>query len=374
MSKEDSAQEKTEEPTQKKRDDAKKKGQVARSKELVVSMMFIGSAMIILWVFPDIFEIFKTMTKHSFMEFGIRASEKHVMFSEMTLWGLAFIEALIPILGITALLAILSSIALGGWTMSMKSIQPKLEKISPIKGMKRIFSMKGLMELIKSIFKITIVGSVGWLLFLSYKDEIILLPFHGLNGALEAVAILGWFFIITSSALFVIAFIDVPFQIYNTTKELKMTKQDIKDEMKDTEGRPEVKMKRKQIARQLAFSRQMDDVPNADVIITNPTHYSIAIRYNSATDEAPIVIAAGTDMLALKIRTIAKQHNVNIVESPPLARSLYYFCEAGEEIHPGLYESVAKILTYVYMLNDYKSGNGKKPNLGAIEINEELKR
>lgn len=374
MADQNSAQEKTEEPTPKKREDAKKKGQVARSKELVISMMFIGSAMIILWIFPDIFEIFKEMTKHSFIEFGLRPYDKEVMFSEMTLWGLAFIEALIPILGITAILAILSSIALGGWTMSMKAIEPKLEKISPLKGMKRIFSMKGLMELIKSIFKITIVGIVGWVLFLSYKDEILLLPYHGLDGSIEAVMILGWFFIITSSALFIIAFIDVPFQIYNTTKELRMTKQDIKDEMKDTEGRPEVKMKRKEVARKLAFSRQMDAVPEADVIITNPTHYSIAIRYNSASDDAPKVIASGTDMLALKIRTIGKQHNVNIVESPPLARSLYYFCEVGEEIHPGLYESVAKILTYVYMLNDYKLGSGKKPTLGDIEIDDELKR
>ena len=375
MAGDNSAQEKTEEATPKKREDAKKKGQVARSKELVVTMMFVASAMIVLWIFPDIYENMKVMTIHSFTSFGEGIVSKQPMFTEMTVWVYAFMEMMIPILGITTVVAIMSSIALGGWTMSLKSVKPKAEKISPLKGFKRIFSSKGFMELIKSIIKLLIVGTIGWFIFQSYEDQIKLLPLLPLIDAVEeSLGMLGWFFILTSSGLLFVAMLDVPFQIWTTNKDLKMSKQDIKDEMKDSEGRPEVKMKRKELARKLAFSRQMDDVPEADAIITNPTHYAVAIRYNSELDGAPIVVASGTDILALKIRSIASQHGVAIIESPPLARSLYYFSGVGEEIHPGLYDAVAKILTYVYMLNDYKSGFGGKPTLDNIEIDKELRR
>jgi flagellar biosynthetic protein FlhB len=152
-----------------------------------------------------------------------------------------------------------------------------------------------------------------------------------------------------------------------------MSKQEIKDEMKESEGRPEVKMQRRQIARKLAFSRQMDDIPTADVVVTNPTHYSIAIKYNS-TDNAPIIVAMGTDMLALKIRTIARQYDVIIVESPPLARSLYYFSNIGEEIHPGLYDAVAKLLSYIYKLKNFNEFGGNEPMLDSIEIDKELRK
>lgn len=375
MSDKDSSQEKTEEPTQKKQDDAKKKGQVARSKELVIYSMLLASSMILLLIAPDINDDLEAGVIDSFTFGSEIIADKTLMMGAILQWVEIFAELITPIFVITAITALISSIILGGWTMSIESVKPKMEKISPAKGLKRIFSSKGFMEFLKSIFKVLIVGITSYFVFMDSLPEIYGLSQLGLEEAVSiSLNMLGYYFLITSSALLLIVMMDVPFQIHSTRKELKMTKQDIKDEMKDSEGRPETKQKRNEVARKLAFSRQMDEIPTADVIITNPTHYAVGIKYNG-TDDAPVVIAMGTDILALKIRTIAKQYKVNVVESPSLARSLYYFSNIGEPIHPGLYEAVAKILSYVYRLKDFnEEGVGKKPNLEDIEIQGELKK
>ena len=374
MADKNDSQEKTEEPTQKKIDDAKKKGQVARSKELVIYAMLLSSSIILFAVAPDIYIALKEHTIYSFTFNNEQATSKMFMLEALITWSWMFIESMIPVLFITIITAIASSIVLGGWVMSIEAVSPKMEKISFAKGVKRIFSSKGLMELIKSIAKVVLIGSSSYFIFVSYLPDIRMLADMSLEAAsLLSVEMLGYFFLLSSSTLLLVVLIDVPFQIHTTQKELKMSKQDIKDEMKESEGRPEVKMQRKQIARKLAFSRQMDDIPTADVIITNPTHYSVAIKYNSA-DNAPIVVAMGTDILALKIRTIAKQYDVIIVESPPLARSLYYFSNIGEEIHPGLYDSVAKLLSYIYRLKNYNEFGGNEPYLDEIKIDKELRK
>jgi flagellar biosynthetic protein FlhB len=374
MADKNDSQEKTEEPTQKKREDAKKKGQVTRSKELVVYAMLLSSSVILFSVTPDIYMSLKEHTIHSFTFNNEQATAKLYMLELLILWSWMFIESMVPVLFITTITAIASSIMLGGWVMSIESVSPKMEKISFAKGLKRIFSSKGLMELIKSIAKVVLIGSSSYLIFTSYLPDMKLLADMPLEAAsLLSVEMLGYFFLLSSSTLLLVVLIDVPFQIHSTQKELKMSKQEIKDEMKESEGRPEVKMQRRQIARKLAFSRQMDDIPTADVVVTNPTHYSIAIKYNS-TDNAPIIVAMGTDMLALKIRTIARQYDVIIVESPPLARSLYYFSNIGEEIHPGLYDAVAKLLSYIYKLKNFNEFGGNEPMLDSIEIDKELRK
>jgi flagellar biosynthetic protein FlhB len=374
MAGKDDSQEKTEDPTQKKLDDSKKKGQVARSKELVIYSMLLVSSVILLFFTPAIYASLEEHTIKSFTFDSRKLEGPGVMMESILEWVYLFAEMLTPIMFITAITAIASSVVMGGWVMSIESVRPKLEKISPAKGLKRIFSSKGLMELIKSIIKITVIGSISYLVMAHYMPDIMFLSSMDLKLSAESsLNMLGYFFLFASSGLLLVVLVDVPFQIHSTKKELMMSKQDIKDEMKDTDGRPEVKMKRRELARKLAFARQMDDVPTADVVITNPTHYSIAIKYNG-TDDAPIVVAMGTDMLALKIRTIAKQYNVNVVESPPLARSLYYFSNVGEPIHHGLYEAVAKLLSYVYQLQDFQKNGGNKPTLTDIEINKELRK
>lgn len=374
MAGKDDSQEKTEDPTQKKLDDSKKKGQVARSKELVIYSMLLISSVILLFFTPAIYEALEEQTIKAFTFDRAQAQDPGFMKTSTLEWIYLFVDILTPILFITAITAIASSVVMGGWVMSIESISPKWEKISPAKGLKRIFSSKGLMELIKSIVKIIVIGSISYLVMDYYMIDIMFLSSMGLEkSASTALEMLGYFFLYSSSGLLLVVLIDVPFQIHTTKKELMMSKQDIKDEMKDTEGRPEVKMKKRELARKLAFARQMDEIPNADVVITNPTHYSVALKYNG-TDDAPIVVAMGTDILALKIRTIARQYNVNVIESPPLARSLYYFSNVGEPIHHGLYEAVAKLLSYVYQLQDFQKNGGNRPTLTDIKINKELQK
>ena len=374
MAGKESSQEKTEDPTQKKKDDAKKKGQVTRSKELVIYLMLMASTAIIILLSPEIYQGIKNETISSFTFTREMVFDKTTMLSQIIGWIDVFSDIMIPILGITLVVAIVSSIMLGGWVMSIESVRPKMEKLSFAKGLKRIFSSKGLMEFVKSVLKVILLGFTAYLLMQYYIPDIYSLGYMSLETAtLLALEMIGYFFLFMSSVLVLVVMIDVPFQIHSSKKELMMTKQEIKDEMKDSEGRPEVKAKRREVSRKLAFSRQMESVPEADVIITNPTHYSIAIKYDG-TDDAPVVIAMGTDILALKIRTIAKQYGVNIVESPPLARSLYYFSNIGEPIHPGLYDAVAKILSYVYRLRDYKDRGGSQPKLSDIDINQELRK
>lgn len=374
MADKNDSQEKTEDPTQKKTEDAKKKGQVARSKELVIYAMLLSSSIILFTVAPDIFYAMKEKTIFSFSFDSNQATNPGFMMEAVEIWSWMFIESMVPVLFITAISAFASSIVLGGWVMSIEAISPKMEKISFFKGVKRIFSSKGLMELIKSIAKVVLVGYSSYLIFTAYLPDIAMLADMPLEKAsMVSVEMLGYFFLLSSTTLLIVVFIDVPFQLHSSKKELMMSKQDIKDEMKESEGRPEVKQQRKQVARKLAFARQMDDIPTADVIITNPTHYSVAVKYNPS-DNAPIVVAMGTDILALKIRTIAKQYDVPIVESPPLARSLYYFSNIGDEIHPGLYDAVAKLLSYIYRLKNYNEFGGKLPSLENIDIEQKLRK
>ena len=336
--------------------------------------MLLSSSIILFMVVPDIFIAMKENTISSFSFSAKQATTSSFMLESVEIWSWMFIQSMIPVLFITTITAVASSIVLGGWVMSIESISPKMEKLSFFKGVKRILSSKGLMELIKSIAKVILIGFSSYLIFVSYLPDIAILADLPIDVAsMMAVEMLGYFFLLSSTTLLLVVFIDVPFQIHSSKKELMMSKQDIKDEMKESEGRPEVKQQRKQVARKLAFARQMDDIPSADVIITNPTHYSVAIKYNSL-DNAPVVIAMGTDILALKIRTIAKQYDVPVVESPPLARSLYYFSNIGEEIHPGLYDAVAKLLSYIYQLRNYKEFGGFKPTLNDINIDKKLRK
>ena len=374
MAEKSDSQEKTEEATQKKLDESKKKGSAARSKELVVLAMLMVSSFIIFAFGPGISQQINTGLVATFTFDDTHAMDKSYLFALMEKWGMIFIDVLTPVLIVTLVMAVMSSIALGGWVMSMSAVAPKLEKISFAKGMKRIFSSKGGVEFVKAVMKSALIGAASYFLFKMYLPDItVLSTLNNSYAANSALEMLGWFFFLSSSALLVVVFIDVPFQLWSHKKELMMSKQDIRDEMKDTEGRPEVKMKKRELARKIAFSRMMDEVPEADVVVTNPTHYAVALKYNGG-DNAPIVVAVGSDFLALKIRTMAKQYDVPILEAPPLARSLYYYSDIGQPIHEGLYEAVAQVLSYIYQLRDYRDHGGHEPELGDIYIDRGLRK
>jgi flagellar biosynthetic protein FlhB len=347
----ESGQEKTEDPTQKKLNDAKKKGQVPRSKELnSMAIMVIGSASLMTLGSYMIGSI-STM-----MEQALSLSRTEIFDSKSLLprFESSLFDALTgisPFLFLMTVVALFTPLALGGWAFSVGALAFKADRISPLSGLKRIFGPKGLMELVKALLKLVFVSSVAIVFLWIKKNEFLGLSALPLTAALQHGAwLIGMCFLVVSSSLFFIAAIDVPFQLWDHSKKLKMTLQEVRDEMKDTEGKPEVKSKVRQMQQEMAQRRMMDAVPEADVIITNPTHYAIALKYEYESMAAPVVVAMGKDLIAFRIREIAQENDVEIFEAPPLARALYAQSELKKEIPGQLFFAVAQVLAFVFQL------------------------
>jgi flagellar biosynthetic protein FlhB len=273
--------------------------------------------------------------------------------------GLLLIVPLMVILTVTAIIA---PIALGGWIFNMDTITPKFDKLDPIKGLPKLFSVNGLVELLKASLKIALVGLVGWLLFNSIFAELLGLSSEPMEQAvIHAVKLIAHSFLILSGALILVAAIDVPYQLHKHSTDLKMSMQEIKDEHKEAEGSPEIKGRIRRTQMEMAQNRMMKEVPNADVIITNPSHYAIALKYDEGSGNAPILVAKGVDLIAAHIRNLAIEANVPLVAAPPLARALYYSTELDNEIPQGLYLAVAQVLAYIFQLKEAAKTHGTKP-------------
>ncbi len=359
---EDSGQEKTHEPSQKRLDDARKKGQLPRSRDLTTAVVSIGSALG-LWVFGGhmlehlgrIFHAFMSPSRQQIMEPAL-------MLPALTdaIFQTGFV--LLPFMMLTLTLALCAPMLIGGWNFSTEALQPKFSKMSPIQGVKRLFGPQGLMELFKSIAKVLLIGSAAAMLMLWFWEKIFMLARMPLEPAMTAAgSMFFWTLLLLSSTLSVVAAIDVPFQIWNTKRELKMTEQELRDEMKETEGKPEVKGRIRQLQREMAQRRMMEAVPEADVIVTNPTHFAVALKYDQLTMRAPKIVALGVDNVALKIREIANAHQVPIYEEPPLARVLYHTGHLGQEVPAPLYLAVAQVLAYTYQLRAAMKRRAKRP-------------
>ena len=348
---EDTSQEKTEEPTERRLEDSRKKGQTARSKELntLLSLMAAAIGMVFLgqYLITDLHEM---MTQGlGFEPSRIRNTDQ--MFEVIRSQAALGLSAILPLLALLVFAAFLGPVALGGMVFSLESLAPKLEKLSPIKGLGRMFGVQSLMELIKALSKFLLVGSTAILIISSSINTIVGLGFMSIFSALaNAGDLLLWAFIGFSAVLILVAAIDVPFQLWNHNKQLKMTLQEVKDEMKESDGRPEVKSQIRRMQRQLSEQRMMDSVPMADVIITNPTHYAVALKYDQEGIGAPRVVAKGQDFMAQKIREVAQANNVPIFEAPPLARALHGMVEIGHEIPGDLFKAVAQVLAYIFQL------------------------
>jgi flagellar biosynthetic protein FlhB len=360
---EDSDQEKTEEPTAKRLEDARKKGQIARSKELGTTGVLVASAAALLIFGGNLATSLLTVMKGQFVLEREDAFDTTKMFTAM---GEVLLEVTIPMIAIFAIIVVAAFVAnslLGGINFSWEAMAPKLNKMSPLKGFKRMFGAQAAIELIKSILKVAVVAFVAIMLIKVYVNDILYLSIQDLPGnTIEATELLAWIFLGLCCSTVVISFVDVPFQKWNHNKQLKMSKQEIKDEYKSTEGNPEVKGRQRQIQREISNRRMLQEVPEADVVITNPTHYSVALKYDTDKSQAPFVIAKGADFMAMQIRKIAKEKEVAIVETPMLTRSIYYTTDVNQEIPEDLFVAVAQVLAYVYQLNLYNEGKGKKPN------------
>ncbi|MEO2266890.1 flagellar biosynthesis protein FlhB [Pseudoalteromonas pernae] len=359
---EDSGQERTEEPTPKKLQEAKKKGQIARSKELGTTFVLIMSAVSLLIFGPGI-----GYGLHTVMErmLSLSRNETYDTTKMFAAWG-AVAESLTYPLAMFVLVIIIAAFVgntlLGGFNFSWQAMAPKGSKMSPLKGFKRMFGPQAAVELIKAILKFGLVAACAFLLIKMYFFEILHLSLETTPGNIaHALEILAWMFLALSCTMVVVSLIDVPYQSYNHHKQLKMTLQEVKDEYKNSEGDPQIKARIRRTQREMSQRRMMQEVPDADVVVTNPTHYSVALKYDTERAGAPIMVAKGGDELALQIRKIAKGNDVPIVESPVLTRALYHTTEVGEQIPEQLFTAVAQVLAYVYQLKRFQKGRGRRP-------------
>jgi len=280
-----------------------------------------------------------------------------------------------PILGLTLLAALLAPLTLGGWNLAFGTLAPDFSRLSPIKGFGRIFSMRGLVELVKAFAKFAIVALIAVIFLWMKTNEMLQLGAEPTAAAIgHAITLTGHALLAVSGGLALIAAIDVPFQLFQHMKSLRMTREEIREEMKESDGNPEVKSKIRHLQQERARQRMMQEVPKADVVVTNPTHFSVALRYDDKRMRAPIVVAKGADEVAAKIREVAGEHHVPIFEAPPLARALFRAVDLNEPVPAGLYVAVAQVLTYVYQLKAAKRTGAVPPTPPSIDPSvEEIK-
>lgn len=351
------AGEKTEKATPKKRRDARKEGNVFKSVEINNSITIIAAVLgfTVLWksMLEGIKELFVFMISKGYQTYGL-VNDK--TFSRLLiLCGKTITKVCGPLVILIMISGIAANYAQVGFLFVPKSIKPKAERISMLSGFKRIFSMKTLKDLIKSLLKISAVCVIAYSIFKPLIEETPSVMLLDLDNSIEygVSKSLNIAFKILL-AMVTISIIDYIFQFFEHEKKLKMSKQEIKDEYKTTEGNPEIKSRIKDTQRQFAMSRMMQQIPNADVVITNPTHYAVAIKYDRIKDNAPIVVAKGADLIAQKIKEIARENKIEIVESKELARSLFKTTEIGQEIPYELFNAVAEILAYIYTMKEKK--------------------
>ena len=377
MAEQDDSFEKTEEPTPKKLEDARKKGQIARSKELATALLLIASAFGLLTVGRFIADAMYKITERSFVLSRDETYDSKHMFQILEMSVSESAWPLILFMIIAMIGGIYGSIALGGFNFTWSSAAPKGNRLSPVQGFKRMFGTDALVELLKGIGKVVVISLMAYFALVIFEDEALHLDIelYPLN-IFHALDMIEWAFLLLCCGMIPIALIDIPYQSHKHNEEMKMTMQEVKDERKNAEGDPMVKNRVRRIQYQAAANRMMQEVPNADVIVTNPTHYSVAIQYDQDGNRAPVMIAKGLDELALHIRKIGKAHEVPIVESPALARAIYYSTEVNHEVPQKLFMAVAQILAYVYQLKAYKNGKGKhpKPLKKDLPIPPELRR
>jgi flagellar biosynthesis protein FlhB len=347
------AGDRTERATPKKRQDAKQKGQVAKSQDINTAIGLLAVFMFLSFGTSLMGNHLFGILRHSFqdyMQMDLTENNAHKIMVEV-IKECAYILG--PILLVALIAGVVSNFAQVGFLFSTESIQPKLEKLDPIKGFKRIFSLRSVIELLKSILKIVFVGTVTFIVLWRRIDEVLGLAFKTVGDSMKTVASLTLQMGFAASiALLFLAILDYLYQRFDYEKNLRMSKQDIKDEYKNSEGDPLIKSKIKQRQREMAMRRMMQEVPKADVIITNPTHYAICLKYDENQREAPFVIAKGVDLIAQKIKMIANEHEITMIENRPLARSLYDQAEIGDTIPEEFFKAVAEILAYVYRIKN----------------------
>lgn len=352
----DDSQEKTEEPTERKISKAREEGQIARSQEVAIAASVIIVAAY-LFVFGT--QIFNSLSNVMIDLYTFDAAllvDQNRILTALYVAIERGLVAILPLMAFALITVIAFSGLVGGYNFSFKAVSPKINKLNPLTGLKRIFSMRSIVELLKALLKFLLVGGVAFLLITESVDDFAEISLMSLRPGLSSSAeIIAAAFFVVACGLIVIAAIDAPYQIYQHSKKLKMSLKEVKDERKETDGSPEVKQKIREKQRQASFARMMEAVADADVVITNPEHFAIALSYDPTAEEPPKVVAKGADLVALRIKERSKEEGVPLFESPMLARALYFTTELDQFIPEPLFEAVAQVIAYIFNLSTTQS-------------------
>jgi flagellar biosynthesis protein FlhB len=343
--------ERTEEPSQRRLQEARERGQVPRSRELTTfATMIAGSVALV--ATGSTFAGRMTQIMRSSMSFDTQGLvNPDSMFAALDRAALSALAALLPIFGALVVLVVLASIALGGWNFSPQALVPDFTRMSPLEGVKRLFGLRGVTELGKALLKCAVVGAVcagivSWL----FADVLSLGRMAPRAALGRGAGLLSWSFVWVCASLALVAVVDVPLQLFQYKRSLRMTRQELRDESKESDGSPQTKRRIRQMQQAMARRRMMHKIPTADVVIVNPTHFAVALKYEPSAMRAPRVVAKGVDLVAQNIRRIAEEHRVPIFESPKLARALYKSTDLNNEIPAGLYMAVAQVLSYIFRI------------------------
>lgn len=360
---EESDLERTEPPSDRKLEKAREDGNVPRSKELATFTVLMAAGGGLWFSGAHAIDKIKNLLRAS-LTFD-RAQLYDIRLLANSTWDLLveLFIAFAPMAVIIMFVASASPILIGGWNFSTKSFMPNFGKLNPLSGLSNLFSKKSLIELLKAIGKTIIVGFVAYTIISKQIPELLKLSIESIPSGTKHLSDLLWYsFFGITGALGLIAAVDAPYQLKSYTDSLKMTREELKQEAKEAEGDPHIKAKIRQQQREISRRRMMSEIPNADVVVVNPTHFAVALKYSPDGKTAPKVVAKGSDVIAAKIREIATENAVPILSAPPLARALHKHTEIGDEIPQTLYTAVAQVLAYVFQLRDYKKSGGLRPS------------
>jgi flagellar biosynthetic protein FlhB len=359
---EESDLEKTEPASPRRLEKAREEGNVARSRELTTFVM-LATAIAGLWLSAGSLGSNANAILRRGLQFD-RASafDPRHMLTQVAMMAMDTLLTIAPFFAMMVVAAVVAPLLLGGWLFSTKSIAPNFSKLDPLAGIGRMFSFQSLAELTKALAKSMLIGGVAYFVIVGNLEQVMSLMAEPVSAALpQTMMLVGRWCALIAGALFLVAFIDVPYQLWTYYKKLRMSREDLRQEHKESEGDPHIKAQIRRQQQAMARRRMMADVPKADIVVTNPTHFAVALKYVDNDMRAPRVVAKGSDLIAKRIRDLAKEHNVPILEAPPLTRALYKHTKLGHEIPAGLYTAVAEVLAWVYQLKRWKNEGGDAP-------------
>ena len=359
---EESDLEKSEPASQRRIEQAREKGQIARSRELSTFAVLMASGGALMAMGPQLMESLLALMRNSLTIERAVAYDPLLMMVRLQQETWNILLAFFPFVVVVVVAAIVAPLALGGWLFAVEALEPDFGRLNPLNGLGRMFSWNTLAELVKTVLKSSLIGGIAIWVIWHNTDALFALMMEPLDQGIHHLGslVMSTFMMVAGSTLLLVA-IDVPLQLWEHSRKLKMTKEELRQEYKETEGSPEIKGRIRQLQREAARKRMMAVVPKADVIVVNPTHYAVALSYQGDAMRAPKVVAKGSALLAQRIRDVGEENHVPILRAPPLARALYHHAELDEEIPATLYTAVAEVLAYVYQLRKYEEGGGQMP-------------